>query len=286
MKNISKKAKIFTAIISSVIGIAIFCIWQNNNIVVTSSEYKNAKLPKEFDDFKIIHISDLHNKMFGKNQGYILNKIQKASPDIIVITGDLIDRRRYDLAVAMEFITGAIKLAPVYYVSGNHEAWSEKFTEIKESLTASGVTVLDDKSVKISRGKGTIGIYGLSDPGFTSPVNSSSKDSTKIRKQLSAWSTDEGFKLLLSHRPEFFDTYCKNNMDIVFTGHAHGGQIRIPFIGGLFAPNQGLFPKYTSGSHTQNNTTMFVSRGMGNSVIPIRVFNRPEIVVVTLKAEG
>jgi predicted MPP superfamily phosphohydrolase len=105
-----------------------------------------------------------------------------------------------------------------------------------------------------------------------------------MKEKLNKWSSDENFKILLSHRPELFDLYSDNDMDLIFAGHAHGGQFRIPFIGGLVAPDQGLVPEFTSGSYTQNSSTMFVSRGLGNSIVPIRIFNRPEIVVVTLKS--
>jgi predicted MPP superfamily phosphohydrolase len=261
----------------------IFSVYQNNNIVITKSDYINPKIHSDFNGFKIAQISDLHNKMFGESQSEILNKVRNLSPDIIVITGDLIDRRKYNLDSAMEFISGAVKIAPVYYVSGNHEAWSGKFPLIKEGLIHAGVHILDDKAVELTRGKSSIHIMGLSDPDFLTSDYIEGTNIIKMTEQLNKWSADEDFKILLSHRPEHFDLYCENNIDIVFTGHAHGGQIRIPFIGGLVAPDQGLFPKYTSGSYNKDSTTMFVSRGLGNSVFPIRIFNRPEIVEVTLR---
>ncbi len=221
--------------------------------------------------------------MFGDDQAEILNKIRNLSPDIIVVTGDLIDRRNYNLASAMTFIYGAVKIAPVYYVSGNHEAWSGKFPVIRESLVDAGVCVLDDTAVELYRGNSSIHIMGLADPDFLTSSYFDGTNISKMTEQLKLWSTNENFKILLSHRPELFDLYCKYNMDLVFTGHAHGGQIRIPLIGGLVAPDQGMFPKYTSGRYSKDSTTMFVSRGLGNSIIPIRILNRPEIVTVTLR---
>ncbi len=278
-----KKHKILISVTAFIIGIIFFCIWQNNSIVITKSDYINVKIPSDFDDFVIAHISDLHNKKFGGNQINLLNKVQGVSPDIIVITGDLIDRRKYDLDTAMTFIRGAVDIAPVYYVSGNHEAWSKKFSLIKESLIGAGVYVLDNTELRLSKGNSWINILGVSDPDF---LTSSYMDGTNIDEmleKLNQWSVDESFKILLSHRPELFDFYCDSGMDLIFTGHAHGGQFRIPFVGGLVAPDQGLFPKFTSGSYNKNRSTMFISRGLGNSIVPIRVFNRPEIVVVTLK---
>jgi predicted MPP superfamily phosphohydrolase len=261
----------------------IFFIWQNNSITITKSDYINSKIPYEFNGFIIAHISDLHNKKFGKNQQNILNKVKSTSPDAIVITGDLIDRRRYDLDMAMKFISGVVDIAPVFYVSGNHEAWSGKFSIIKESLVDAGVHVLDNTGVEIWKEDSSILMLGVSDPDFLTSNYMEGTDTTAMTEQLNQWSAHDGLKILLSHRPELFDLYCENTMDLIFTGHAHGGQFRIPFIGGLIAPDQGLFPKYTSGSYSKESSTMFVSRGLGNSIVPIRIFNRPEIVVVTLK---
>ncbi|WP_312645313.1 metallophosphoesterase [Hydrogenoanaerobacterium sp.] len=215
-----------------------------------------------------------------------LDKVKNASPDIIVVTGDLIDRRKYDLATATTFIFGAVKIAPVYYVSGNHEAWSDKYREIQKSLMDAGVQVLDNSAVKLSSGGGSIELLGVKDPDFLTFDYMDGTNTEELSEQLRKWDANDGFKILLSHRPELFDLYCESNIDLIFTGHAHGGQFRIPFLGGLVAPDQGLFPKYTSGYYTKNASTMFVSRGLGNSVIPIRIFNRPEIVVVTLKKDS
>ncbi|HHY81122.1 MAG TPA: metallophosphoesterase [Clostridiales bacterium] len=275
----------FWYVIIIILAALCFIIWQNNSIVVTESDYVNAKIPEAFHNFKIAHISDLHNKRFGKGQTKILKKLKNISPDIIVITGDMIDRRKYDLDAALEFIEGAISIAPVYYVSGNHEAWSGKYESIKESLEKAGVTVLDDIRVELKRGDSTIYISGLSDPDFLTSSYLEGTETTSVEEQLRQWSAyNDDFNILLSHRPELFDMYCKYGMDLIFTGHAHGGQFRIPFIGGLVAPDQGFFPKYTSGSHTKNLSTMYVSRGLGNSIVPIRIFNRPEIVVVSLES--
>lgn len=280
--NIVKRLFVLLGII---FAISIFCIWQNNAITTTQIDYVSAKIPEEFNGYRIVHISDLHNKQFGRNQERLLNKISAVSPDIIVITGDLIDRRKYDLETAMVFIDGAMKIAPVYYVSGNHEAWSGDYENISENLRISGVQILDDTKATLIKGNGKIEILGLSDPDFLTTSYLEGTNSSKLRGHLERLSDDSAFQILLCHRPELFDIYVNQNIDLIFSGHAHGGQVRIPFVGGLVAPDQGLFPKYTSGAYTQNQSTMIVSRGLGNSVIPIRIFNRPEIVVVTLRSE-
>jgi len=284
LKSAKRMRFIIIAIVAAIFVIC-FLVWQNNGIVITSSEYTNAKIPEEFDNFKIAHISDLHNKRFGRGQSVILRKLEGISPDIIVITGDLIDRRRYNLEAAMEFIEGALEIAPVYYVSGNHEAWSGKYETIRESLEEAGVIVLDDTRINIQRGGSSIYILGLSDPGFLTPSYLDGINMSSVIQHLSAWSVyKEDFNILLSHRPELFDIYSEYGMDLIFSGHAHGGQFRIPFIGAIYAPEQGFFPKLTSGSHTRNSSTLYISCGLGNSIIPIRIFNRPEIVVVSLKS--
>lgn len=285
MKRIPSKLNILVLLII-LCGSIGFCLWQNNSITITKSDYINSKIPEEFNGFVIAHISDLHNKQFGKDQQYILSKLKNISPNTIVITGDLIDRRKYDLDTAMSFIEGAIDIAPVYYVSGNHEAWSGRYATIVKRLEEAGVHVIDDDVVKLLTGDSSIFMFGVKDPDFLTSSYLEGTDITAMKEHLEKWSSYEGFKILLSHRPELFDLYCQSNMDLIFTGHAHGGQFRIPFVGGLFAPDQGLFPKYTSGSHSKKSSTMYISRGLGNSIIPIRIFNRPEIVVVTLRTRG
>lgn len=258
------------------ITIILFVNWQNNHIIINRINYINSKVPDEFIGYKIAHISDLHNKKFGKKQKRLEKKIKEVSPDIIVITGDLIDRRRYDLESAMEFIEAGMKIAPVYYVSGNHEAWSGKYEEIKDRLSSLGVVILDDRKTEIIKDKEKIEIIGLADPAF-------STNTFKLEEKLKSMSEDSVFQILLCHRPELFKIYIREKIDLIFSGHAHGGQIRIPFIGGLLAPDQGLFPKYTSGLYEEGESSLVVSRGLGNSIFPIRIFNRPEIIVLTLE---
>ena len=272
-------------VIIVVILITLFFVWQNNNIVISNHNYNSKKIPDEFNGFKIVHISDLHNKSFGKNQEYILDKINSASPDIIVVTGDLIDRRRYDLEISLQFIEGAIDIAPIYYTSGNHEAWSGEYENIRNELIRRDVVVLDDTKIELVRESEKIDILGLRDPAFLTISYSDGTDTSKLEENLKLMRDDNIFQILLSHRPELFEIYSNENMDMIFSGHAHGGQFRIPGIGGIVAPGQGFLPKYASSSHTIKNSTIYVSRGLGNSIIPIRIFNHPEIVVVTLLSE-
>lgn len=285
MRGILKKHKLFVALIIFLIGSVYFYIWQNNSIVITRFEQADEGIPSEFDGFTIAHVSDLHNKEFGPQQEDIAEKVKSISPDMIVITGDLVDRRNYNLEVAMDFVEKALEIAPVYYVSGNHEAWSGKYELIKSRLTAAGVIVLDNEKAELKKGGSSIQILGLYDPDFLTSDYFEGTDTSVMEAQLREWSADDGYKILLSHRPELFDLYGENSMDLVFSGHAHGGQFRIPGIGGFIAPDQGFFPKYCGGRYDEDGTCMFVSRGLGNSVIPARLFNRPEIITVVLKAD-
>lgn len=273
----NKYIKIYIIIVT-ILLLIVFFRWQNNDLITSKINYKSNNLPQSFNNFKIIHISDLHNKKFGKNQSILINKINQQDPNIIVITGDLVDKRRYKLKPATEFIKEAIKLAPVYYVAGNHESYNNIYKEVKPNLEALGVTVLDNKKVSINKDDSIIDIIGLLDPEFYDD-----KEIT-LKKHLNSFANPDNFTILLSHRPSFLEEYSKTNIDLVFSGHAHGGQIRLPLIGGLLAPDQGLFPKYTSGLHTKDQTSMVVSRGLGNSLFPIRLFNKPEIVSITLES--
>lgn len=278
----SLKIKVIFVIIF-IILISVFLVWQNNYLTTTTIEYTNPKIPSAFDEFTIVQVSDLHNKKFGKDQRKILNKLEIAKPDIIVITGDLIDRRRFDLETAMIFVEGAIKIAPVYYVAGNHEAWSFKYDQISTQLISAGVNVLDNEKETLKIKDQTIEVLGLMDPGFETPEGIKNVNVTDFNKQLKNLAKPSEFQILLSHRPELFELYANEKIDLIFSGHAHGGQFRLPFIGGIFAPHQGFFPKYTSETSSLDDSTMVVSRGLGNSLIPIRIFNQPEIVKVILK---
>lgn len=273
-------------IIFFIIAIIIFLMWQNNSAVVSKYEYKNSKLSINFNGFKILHISDLHNKDF---RGKLHNVIKDINPDIIVITGDLIDRRRTRVDIAADFVSQIVNIAPIYYVSGNHEQLSISYDKLKKELLRLGVNVLDNEYLTLNHNGERIGIMGLADPALIYTEGNNFNDANRVyaennmKKLCENSATD--FNILLSHRPELIEVYKDSNIDLVFSGHAHGGQIRIPFLGGILSPNQGFFPKYSEGMITEDNTTMVVSRGLGNSLFPFRIFNRPELIVIELKGE-
>ncbi len=275
-----KKVKYILIIFLAIfIVVSAYNIWNNNRVQLTNIEISNKNIPKEFKGMTIVQISDFHNSMFGKDQSKILNKLRAAKPDLIMITGDLIDRRNTKIDVAVSFVKDAIKIAPIYFVTGNHEVQSGEYNILRTKLIVVGVIVLDNESVILESGQSTLKLSGIIDPGKI-------EGSGKVKKVIASLASIKGesadFSILLAHRPEFLEVYAKYDYDLIFSGHAHGGQFRFPFIGGLLAPDQGLFPKYDSGLYRLGKTTMIVSRGLGNSVFPFRLFNGPELIVVEL----
>ena len=278
--KISKKTKI--VLVFLMISLSIFVFWviyENKNIQVNELTVKSENLPDDFSGYKIAHISDLHNTEFDNHNNRLLTLIKYSCPDIIVITGDIVDSRKTDVQIARDFINKASKIAPVYYVTGNHEARVNEENRIDNVALDENITILHNEDVLIQKGESEIQIIGVDDPDYVSVTYSEDYMNYELEK----YSNDKHFKILLSHRPELFDAYVSNNIDIIFSGHAHGGQFRLPFVGGIIAPHQGLFPKYDSGLYTENNTNMVVSRGIGNSIFPFRINNPPEIIIVTLE---
>lgn len=274
-----KKAIMVTTILMILV---IFCYWQNNYISIANIDFRNNKVPNNFNDYKILQISDLHNKEFGKSQNKLIKLTKKINPDIIVVTGDVIDSRKTNIDIAADYMIQAVKIAPTYYVAGNHESRIDEYDKLENILSKEGIKVLNNDSENIKIDNQEITLLGMKDISFINSDNKQ-KEFSSILSNLTNES-NENLTILLSHRPELIDIYANNNIDLVFTGHAHGGQIRLPFIGGLLSPGQGLLPKYTSGIYEKDNTKVIVSRGLGNSLFPFRIFNRPELIVTTLKS--
>lgn len=282
-----KRKAVWAVLLAILVAFSIWVYWGNTSIQTTQISINCEKIPASFNGFSIVQVSDLHNAEFGKNQSKLLQTIKNISPDMIAVTGDLIDSSHTDVEKAMDFINGAVKIAPVYYVTGNHEAWTDKYENLKEQMTKSGVIILSDQGITIKRNGSLIWLLGLNDPDFTIKHDMFGEDAAMIDtklKDMQKQSVNGEYTILLSHRPELFDVYVANNIDLVLSGHAHGGQIRLPFVGGLVAPNQGFLPKYTAGVYEKKQTKMVVSRGLGNSIAPVRINNRPELVVITLSS--
>ena len=278
-----KKNKVIVAFIL----IVLFCFYlyyQNTNLKVSSYEIVYGEIPKSFDNYKIIQVSDFHNTKSNKLTEDLIEEIKLQKPNIIAITGDLIDSNKTDIDVASNFIKRIKDIAPVYFITGNHEAALGEYDTLRENLLNLGVKILDNKVEELNIAGEKINLIGIDDPNMSyNPYVSSSE---KIEYALKEINYDKkNYSILLSHRPELFETYVRNDIDLVLTGHTHGGQVIVPFIGGLVSPNQGFFPKYDKGLFKENSTSMIVSRGIGNSIIPFRVNNRPELVIVNLKTD-
>ena len=281
-----KKKFIFLAVVAAVlIALVIWIAWGNTALELNTYTVTSSRLPKNFDGYRIAHVSDLHNAEMGEGNEKLLTMLREADPDMIAITGDLIDSRNTDVEIALQFVQEAMKIAPCYYVSGNHEARVNEYEEMKTGLISAGVIILEDAQTEISIEGETITLIGINDPSFQTDYLFGDAE-TVMSSKLSELHTDgDGFTILLSHRPELFDTYTDHNIDLVLSGHAHGGQFRLPFIGGVIAPNQGLFPEYDAGIYTDGNTNMLVSRGVGNSILPFRINNRPEVILIELQSK-
>ena len=267
----------------------LFLYWQDTSLSLSHYTVTPRDLPEELDGLRIVQLSDLHNMHFGKKQVRLLEKVKALSPDLIVLTGDLADKRRTRderFLPAKELAEGLVKIAPVYAIMGNHETEKERIDSMTAVLTACGVTVLHNTAVPVLFGGYAFMLLGAADIAESwalFPDDPEKGDEAHAKALQTLCTQAEGFSILLSHRPHLISMYKACGVSLIFSGHAHGGQVRLPFIGGLFAPEQGIFPKYTAGVHNLGNAHLVISRGLGNSRFPFRVFNRPEILSAELK---
>ena len=230
-----------------------------------------ARLPAAFSGLRITLLTDLH----GKEPKGLYEAVAAAKPDLIAISGDLIDERS-DPETVYPLLTKLTALAPTYFVTGNHESRiPQAFAQLEERMAAAGAQILRNQSLYWEREGQRVQLIGLDDPSFL-------VQESQLEDHLHSLQDEDCYQILLSHRPELFDVYAAAGVDLSLTGHAHGGQFRIPFVGGVFAPAQGFFPRYDAGLYLQGQSAMVVSRGIGQSVIPVRLNNRPEIVLVEL----
>ncbi|MGB3368167.1 MAG: metallophosphoesterase [Acidaminobacteraceae bacterium] len=274
-------------VLAATLILASISIFDNKRLTTTYYHINNEKIPSEFNDFKILQISDFHNTDFPEfiyktkdtsNKSLynpkLIDYINSENPDIIVITGDTVDSRTPNEDIATDLISNIVDKYPVYYVSGNHEERSGNAKYYRGKFKEMGVITLANQSVELIKSTSVITISGVND-------YVSFRNYLEYNHTLSNLKSDN-FNILLSHRPEHFEIYAEIGYDLIFSGHAHGGQIRLPFIGGILAPDQGFFPEYDAGFAVKDDSTIIVSRGLGNSAFPLRINNPPEIVVITL----
>ena len=297
----------------------LFCLnyWMNHQIFVRHMKIESANLPEEFHDFRIVQLTDIHSIRSQEQMEKILKKVRKEQPEIIVVTGDLVDSDYYtnsanviaaeaenevtaefeiaeaipDIAT-LQLMEELLAIAPVYMVYGNHEMVlldDPENNPLKVAMEEAGVVLLNHEKVRLEKNGEFIWLTGVQDPIvlYKDPLfaDSGNNNRERLAAELDYVLEDvkeEDYVVLLSHRPEYFEMYTEYPVDLALTGHAHGGQIRIPFIGGLYAPSQGWFPKYTSGLYEDGDFKMITSRGIGDSKKLMRVFNPPEIISVQL----
>ena len=274
-----KKRTIILAIAAVLLALVVWTVWGNTALELNTYTVGSKELPDAFDGYRIAHVSDLHNAEMGDGNEKLLAVLREADPDIIAITGDLIDSRNTNIEVALAFAEKAMKIAPCYYVTGNHEFWTGRVDEVKARLEERGAVVLAGECVTVTAAGQTVQLCGIDDP---------SVGETRWREQLEAVTAaldGEHCSILMTHRPERTEDYAGRGFELVLAGHAHGGQWRLPgLLNGLFAPDQGLFPTYAGGRYALGDTTLLVSRGLARESTRLpRFYNRPELVVVELR---
>lgn len=269
-------------ILLTIFLLAIFLDWSNHTLQVESFTYSFQKLPTGFDGCTIVQLSDLHGAEFGEDNSELISAVRNAKPEYIFLTGDLQDRFRETPA---EYVVGLCAklsaIAPTYYITGNHEWALGNVRSLKSAIRETGVTVLTNEFLTLERNGDSILLAGIDDPNGFADQKTPEELAAEVEE---AWGN--GFWMLLAHRNNYFPKqYSRLGADLVISGHAHGGMIRLPFTDGLIGTDRNLFPTYTSGFYEENGSALFVSRGIGNSGPSFRLFNRPQVVVLTLECD-
>ena len=281
-----RKKRSFGRRILTLLVLALFCAgffqWSNRSLQVERFTFTSSRLPQGFAGCIIVQLTDLHGAEFGENNQDLIDRVRALSPDYIFLTGDLLDRfRETPHSYAVDLGAALAAIAPTYFVTGNHEWALPHVPDLKDGLEAAGVTVLDNRFVTLDRGGDQILLAGVDDPNGYADQKTPEELAQEVRE---AWGDD--FWLLLAHRNDrFLRQYSLLGADLVISGHGHGGMIRLPFTDGLISTDRTLFPSYTAGFYEENGSTAFVSRGLGNSGPSFRLFNRPQIAVLTLERE-
>ncbi len=260
----------------------VFFWWSNHSLQTERAVFTSPRLPAGFDGCTIVQLSDLHGAEFGEDNEELIRRVREAEPDYIFLTGDLLDRyRQTPRSYAVSLGKSLAGIAPTYFVTGNHEWAFPDIRTLKRELRDAGVTVLSNEYVPLSRGGDRILLAGIDDPnGFADQ-----KTPEELASELRGAEPD-AFWMLLAHRNNYFEKeYSLLGADLVISGHGHGGLIRLPFTDGLVSVERSLFPSYTAGFYEANGGKVFVSRGLGNSGRTFRLFNRPEMVVLTLRCQ-
>ena len=276
-KHGKKRAWLAALAILALLGAGLaFAVWDSSeHPEITEYRVCSDKCPDSFDGFKIIQLSDLHGADFG---GGLVEKVRQQEPDIIALTGDFVTDED-DLGAVRALVRELTQICAVYFVSGNHEFGSQLAGEVRGIMEEAGVTYLGNDFVLIERDGESIVLAGVKDPLAYADMPSPPELMRQINEQY-----PDSYTILLGHRNYWMTEYPELPADLILSGHAHGGLIRLPGVGGLIGTDRSLFPDYDGGLYENGNYTMIVSRGLGNSVSIPRLFNRPEIVSITLSA--
>ncbi len=257
----------------------LFLRWGNTSIRTARFDPVFSHLPEGFDGCRIAVLGDLHGTAFGEDNEALLSAVAEQEPEYIFLVGDLLDAfRETPAGYAAETAAALAAIAPTYYVTGNHEWAIGGVPELKETLEANGVTVLTNRHAALERCGDTVILAGIDDPNGYADQKSPEEVATEVY-------ADRGdpFWILLAHRNNLFESrYSLLGADLVVSGHGHGGLIRLPFTDGLISTDHTFFPSYTAGLYEKNGSALFVTRGLGNSGRTFRLFNRPEVAILTL----
>ena len=255
-----------------------FLLWGNCSLQTTETALVSPALPPAFDGLRIVELADLHGRVFGRGSRRLLAAVRRAEPDLICIDGDLFDERT-DLAMLPPLLRGLCAIAPVYYVTGNHEWRVPGLRGILAQMRACGVTVLQDDWRVLRRGEDALVLAGTDDPCGPAERKTPAELSADIRAEAG----EAAFLLLLTHRNDQLPQWSALGVQAVLAGHCHGGVVRLPFVGGLFGTDRRLFPAWDAGLYRQGETALYVSRGLGYTNVHFRLFNRPEVAVIVLR---
>ncbi len=261
---------------------ALFFRWSNHSLQTECFTFSSPRLPEGFDGCVIVQLSDLHGAQFGEDNEKLLEQVRERKPDYIFLTGDLQDQyRQTPRSYSVSLGRAMAEIAPTYFITGNHEWAFRDVRDLKRELREAGVTVLTNEFVTLARNGDSILLAGIDDPNGFADQKTPEELAAEIRA-----AEPDAFWMLLAHRNNYFEkAYSRLGADLVISGHGHGGLIRLPFTDGLVSVERSLFPSYTAGFYTANGSDLFVSRGLGNSGKTFRLFNRPEIVVLTLERD-
>lgn len=255
-----------------------FLLWGNCSLQTTETSLVSPALPPAFDGLRIVELADLHGRVFGRGSRRLLAAVRRAEPDLICIDGDLFDEHT-DLAMLPPLLRGLCAIAPVYYVTGNHEWRVPGLRGILAQMRACGVTVLQDDWRVLRRGEDALIVAGTDDP--CGPAER--KTPAELIADIRAEAGEAAFLLLLTHRNDQLPQWSALGVQAVLAGHCHGGVVRLPFVGGLFGTDRRLFPAWDAGLYRQGETVLYVSRGLGYTNVHFRLFNRPEVAVIVLR---